>query len=205
MRTCATEILFREGAAMGLDRDDAVIRRRVLQKLGVITEESAARAAPSRCRAGGRTCASTPSAMRIPALVGFDQVMFDPARHGARLDVRSRRGARATACRRAKPDDDAATARCCRHRRPTLAADLLARDFGDEFADVRDRAAARHWSGPVASGYGVHLVRVTTSTPGRSGDARRSASRVERDWRTIDVALANEILLPGRRCRSTTS
>ena len=44
------EILFREGVAMGLDRDDLMIRRRVQQKLVVITEESAARPENERAR-----------------------------------------------------------------------------------------------------------------------------------------------------------
>jgi len=36
------EILYREGVALGLDRDDAVIKRRVRQKLDVLFEESIA-------------------------------------------------------------------------------------------------------------------------------------------------------------------
>jgi hypothetical protein len=33
------EILYREGAALGLDRDDIVVKRRVRQKLEVMEEE----------------------------------------------------------------------------------------------------------------------------------------------------------------------
>jgi hypothetical protein len=41
------EILYREGAALRLDRDDPVIKRRVRQKLEVIAEEQQARDAPT--------------------------------------------------------------------------------------------------------------------------------------------------------------
>lgn len=40
------EILYREGEALGLARDDPVVKRRVRQKFEVISEESLARDAP---------------------------------------------------------------------------------------------------------------------------------------------------------------
>ena len=106
------EVLFREGAAMGLDRDDAVIRRRVQQKLVVIAEESDARAAPTDAELQAYLGKHADRYAR-PAIVGFDQVMFDPMRHGASLRCRRRRRARATACRR-EAGRRWATARCCR-------------------------------------------------------------------------------------------
>ena len=36
------EILYREGVALGLDRDDIVVKRRVRQKIEVMAEEEAA-------------------------------------------------------------------------------------------------------------------------------------------------------------------
>lgn len=69
---------------MGLDRDDLVIRRRVLQALGGHTKESAAATAPSDAapeaylKAHAERCA-------LPGTIGFEQVMFDPVRRGKRL------------------------------------------------------------------------------------------------------------------------
>ena len=40
------EIMYREGRALGLDRDDSVIKRRVRQKLEVLSEEVIERAPP---------------------------------------------------------------------------------------------------------------------------------------------------------------
>jgi hypothetical protein len=40
------EIMYREGLALGLDRDDPVIKRRVRQKLDIVVEEQLAVAAP---------------------------------------------------------------------------------------------------------------------------------------------------------------
>ena len=41
------EVLYREAVAMGLDRDDTIVRRRLRQKLEFLTEETAEMAAPS--------------------------------------------------------------------------------------------------------------------------------------------------------------
>ena len=74
------EILYREGVAMGLDRDDSVIRRRVLQKLDVLSEESAGEAAPGD--ADLETWLQKNAARYAqPAVLDFEQVMFDPVRH----------------------------------------------------------------------------------------------------------------------------
>jgi hypothetical protein len=42
------EVLYREALALGLDRDDTVIRRRLRQKMEFVSEDFAAQAEPSR-------------------------------------------------------------------------------------------------------------------------------------------------------------
>lgn len=183
------EILFREGVAMGLDRDDPVIRRRVQQKMVVITEESAARAAPPDAELEDYLSKHAERYVR-PAAIGFDQVMFDAVRRGSRLDAVL---AAALARLRAGANPDmigdssllpAATA--------TIPADLVARDYGDDFATSVIALPVGMWSGPVASGYGVHLVRVTSRTPGRPATLAEVRTAVERDWENDRRVLANE-------------
>ena len=41
------EVWYREAVALGLDRDDTIIRRRLRQKLEFLTEETAERTAPA--------------------------------------------------------------------------------------------------------------------------------------------------------------
>ena len=45
--------------------------------------------------------------------------------------------------------------------------DLLGRDYGDDFATTLVALPLGAWRGPIASGYGMHLVRINTKTPGR--------------------------------------
>ena len=183
------EVLFREGVAMGLDRDDPVIRRRVLQKMGVITEESAARLAPADAELENYLRKHA-ERYRIPALVGFEQVMFDPVRHGSRLDADL--AAALVRLRGGTLPDTIGDSSLLPASVATTSADLVARDFGDKFAASVIALPLGTWSGPVASGYGVHLVRVTSMTPGRPATLAEVRAAVEGDWENDRRLLANE-------------
>lgn len=173
------EVLYREGVALGLDRDDTVIRRRVLQKLDVISEESMSQEAPSDAVLDIWLQQHAASYAQ-PAVLDFEQVLFDPVRHGARLQadidaalLRLRAGADPS-----KIGDQSLL--------PTRAlaspADMVARDFGEQFASVLVAAPLGVWQGPVNSGYGVHLVRVDKRVPGHPAALAEVRTAVERDW-----------------------
>jgi len=173
------EILFREGVAMGLDRDDQVIRRRVQQKIIVISEESAARPVPTDAELEGYLSKHGERYGRA-AVIGFDQVMLDPRRHGSALKA-DLAAALARLTSGAKPDTMGDSSLL-----PTtvgaVPADLLARDYGDAFTTSLATLPVDTWSGPVASGYGVHLVRVTSRMPGGPATLAEVRTAVERDW-----------------------
>jgi hypothetical protein len=182
------EILFREGVAMGLDRDDPVIRRRVQQKLDVIAEESQARSAPSEADLAEYLGKHAERYAR-PAVVGFDQVMFDPVRRRANLDA-DLAGALARLRAGAKPDT-VGDSSLLPANSTAIPADRLARDFGEDFAGYVLALPVGDWSGPVSSGYGVHLVRVNSKTPGRPATLDEVRTAVERDWENDRRVRAN--------------
>jgi hypothetical protein len=78
------EVLYREALALGLDRDDTIIRRRLRQKMEFVSEDFAARAEPSddELRAYLRTY---PEVFAIEPRFTFRQVYLDPQRRGANL------------------------------------------------------------------------------------------------------------------------
>jgi parvulin-like peptidyl-prolyl isomerase len=61
-------------------------------------------------------------------------------------------------------------------------ADMVARDFGEQFASALVAAPLGVWQGPVTSGYGVHLVRVSQRVPGHPATLADVRAAVERDW-----------------------
>jgi hypothetical protein len=183
------EILYREGVAMGLDRDDSVIRRRVLQKVDVLTEESLGQQAPSDAVLAA-WLQKNATHYAQPAVLDFEQVLFDPARRGARL-----RSDVATALARLRAGADPATLgdrSLLPVRTSASPADLVARDFGEDFAAALITLPVGAWQGPVRSGYGVHLVRVTRRIAGRPATLAEVRSSVERDWESERRAQAKE-------------
>jgi hypothetical protein len=183
------EVLYREGVDLGLDRDDTVIRRRVLQKLDIISEETAGQEAPGDAVL---TAWLHDHADRYaqPAVLDFEQVLFDPARHGQRL----------------QSDLDAALARLRSGADPTKLGDgsllpmhvsaspldAVARDFGDAFARALLKLPVGEWRGPVNSGYGQHLVRVSRLVPARPSTLDEVRGSVERDFESDRRAHARE-------------
>lgn len=173
------ELVYREGVALHLDRDDPVIRRRVVQKLDVLAEESAAQQAADDAELQ-RYLQQHAERYALPAEVAFSQVLFDPNRHGAQLETDMQAGLqRLEAGTSPEQVGD-------RTQLPaTVAAtpvDLLARDFGDEFAQALPQLPVGQWSGPVASGFGAHWVLLSSLTPGRPATLDEVRKAVERDW-----------------------
>jgi hypothetical protein len=151
------EILYREGVALGLDQDDAVVKRRVRQKLEVLAEEESARGAPTDAELAAYL-ASDPTRFTRPGAVTFEQVLFDSATASAQLSralVAARRGADVATLGRAT---------MLPSRVEAMPLDLVARDFGAAFAAQLEQLPLNEWSGPVASTFGVHLVRLSART-----------------------------------------
>jgi peptidyl-prolyl cis-trans isomerase C len=59
----------------------------------------------------------------------------------------------------------------------------LARTFGGPFVDAVSALEPGDWQGPVASGYGLHLVQVTGRTPSRLPEWRQVRERILEDMR----------------------
>lgn len=173
------EILYREGVAIGLDRDDAVIKRRVLQKLEVLSEETGTLNPPSDAELTAYLNAHAAEYAKQP-VIGFQQVLFDPVRHGANLEADFNTALaklQAGANPEALGDSSLLPA-----KQEAIAADMLARDFGDEFAKALLSLPVGSWQGPVRSGFGVHIVRVNSRTPGQASALSEVRAAVQRDW-----------------------
>lgn len=181
------EILYREGVALGLDRDDPVIRRRVGQKLEMMAEEQLAGDAPTDAQLEDYLQRNA-ERFRLPARVSFEQITFDgeaPVEEVERAVARARRALAAGA----EPATLGAPTLLPRHV-DDQPIDLVARDFGKTFAGRIADVAPGGWQGPIASAFGAHLVRVTRRTPATlpTLDAVRKA--VTREWESERRATA---------------
>ncbi len=188
------EMLYREGLSAGLDREDEVVRRRVAQRMVSLNEGMVA-AVPQEAelQAWMRT---HPAAYRTAPRYTLHQVYFDPGRHGAQL-TGEMQAARALLSQddRTSPGD----ATLLPSSVDAMAAEDLAAVFGTAFVHALDRAPLGEWSGPIASGFGMHLVRVDARTPARMPALAEVRDDVERDWLRDRTQRANRAYLAALR------
>ena len=88
------EVYYREALALGLDKDDIVIRRRLQQKIEFVSDDVAAQAAPTDAELNAYLQAH-PDAFRVEPQFTFRQVYLNPEKHGAEPCARRRATARA--------------------------------------------------------------------------------------------------------------
>ena len=158
-------ILYREALAMGLDKDDIIIRRRLSQKLSFMFEDLLQPKPPTDEELQAYFQENI-DAYSLPARVTMTQVFIDPDKHGDQtLEY-----AAAMKTMLERSDDPAASGRAAADSfmlqayHPERAEAELARDFGGEFARSVFELEPGKWHGPVLSGYGTHLVYVSHRT-----------------------------------------
>lgn len=173
------EVMYREGLAMGLDKYDAVIKRRVRQKLDVISEEIGNQKAPSDAELNAYLAKNAEVFRRAPIL-SFEQVFFSG---DAPAETVERQSAEALAqLNKGAPLDSVGQATMLPATVTLMPADLVARDFGEEFAKQLETLPLNVWQGPIASGMGAHLVRITERKPSELPPLASIRPQVLREW-----------------------
>jgi peptidyl-prolyl cis-trans isomerase C len=177
------QVYYREALALGLDQGDEVVVRRMRRKMEGMAVADAE--------------TQTPSDTELQAMIDKDPARYaeDPLTSFEQLYL----GA-----------DSPETRRTAEQQRAILrsgkavpvlpipipgkfsdasGADISAQ-FGDEFTlGLRDQPLGL-WSGPVASGLGLHLVRVTMRGAAQPPVLAKVRQRVENDWRVAATAKA---------------
>ena len=162
------EIAYRESQAMQLDRDDIVIRRRLRQKLEMLTEDLASMAPPTDEDLQQFLDANA-DAFRVPGVTTFRHVFFNTdeddgtARERAMTLLAALRGGSAVDLESAGDQ--------------TLLPAHLERFAADIWALEPER-----WHGPVESAFGLHLVYIEERTDGRNPELDEVINRVTREW-----------------------
>jgi parvulin-like peptidyl-prolyl isomerase len=162
------EVLYREGLAMGLDKDDTIVKRRMAQKMQFLAEDVAAAHEPSTAELKA-WFERNREKFALPRRYSFRHVYFSPDKRGknAQLDASN------TLAKIAGQQEDSKIAVSTGDsfmfqdyygdRTPSA----IAKEFGPQFAVVLEKLTPGSWQGPVESGYGWHLVFVDTVIPGR--------------------------------------
>ena len=169
------EITYREGLSLGLDKDDAVIKRRIRQKYDLIAEEEE-RTDPTDADLAAYLKAH-PAEFARPAVVSFDQIYFDPVT----TSPDTVGAVKAALAQGADPAKFGQPSMLPRHV-ASSSIELVARDFGDGFSRQIAAAPVGRWEGPLVSGIGVHLVRVSARAAPVLPRLDEVRAAVAREW-----------------------
>ncbi len=177
------EALYREAQALGLDRNDYIIKRRMIQKVDFITQGFA--------EAGSKLDETEISAFYEtnktrfvePAIITFTHVFFDAGRHGPEgalpaaekklIELNSDRAAFSDAPKFGDrfPYGVNYVERTGEHVASHFGEDMMQAVFALEPTD-------RQWRGPIKSTHGVHLVMVVKKQPAKTPPLAEIRDRV---------------------------
>jgi peptidyl-prolyl cis-trans isomerase C len=183
------EILFRRGVALGLDRDDEIVRRRVVQKMQFLLHDVQA---PPEPRQAELSAYFDQHEQRYwsPPRVTFSHVYFssnegdDVARARARHALqRAIQGEDASSLGDSFPD---------LHHFAAYEPEQVYRLFGrTELAAATFAVPVGGWMGPYRSSFGWHLVRVEARQESQRPTFAEVSDRVRTDYLSDEQARRN--------------
>jgi hypothetical protein len=176
------ELFAREARALGLDQNDTIVRRRLAQKLEFLIDDTSRIVEPADTELRRFYDANTQH-FRTAARISFTQLFFNPERRPhAETDAKAALVSISTT----GGDDRAITM-----GDPTLLetefhdvdAQTVSNVFGADFARTVFLLKPGSWAGPVKSGYGVHLVRITDLRTATLRPFQEVRPKVLQEWR----------------------
>jgi hypothetical protein len=172
------EVLYREGLAMGLDKDDTIVRRRLAQKVEFLMGDVSGVTEPDDATLQAYYDENA-ERYREPPRLSFSHIYFNTDRRGEQAATDAR--ALLERLRAASP-------------RVTQAP-----DEGDPFMLPRVYVDKR--TGPVASAYGLHLVYIASREEASQPPLDQVRSRLTNDWLVEQRRVADEQIYQRLRSR----
>jgi hypothetical protein len=198
------EVLYREGLAMGLDKDDTIVKRRMAQKMQFLAEDVAAAHEPSTAELKAWFDKNNKK-FALPSRYSFRHLYFSPDKRGRNAQEDASHAMSKIA---GQPEDSKLAASLGDQfmfqdyygdRTP----EAIAKEFGPQFAVALENLKPGSWQGPVESGYGWHLVFLDTVIPGRTPAFEEMESDVKTAWLAEQKQQAWQKSYAGMRAKYT--
>ena len=176
------EVYYREALALGLDRNDTILRRRMMQKMEFLSNDLADMVSPDEA-ALNQYFLENQNKYELPARISFAHIYFSLDKHGNQVfedaeKVLAAVQASASVIRASEQGDPFMYQYDFTLQTPSQ----IARIFGQEFAEQIFQLKTDDWQGPVKSGYGLHLVRVDEKVAARMPELATVIEKVSADW-----------------------
>lgn len=177
------EVYFREALALGLDTDDQVIRRWLVQKMQFLSEDIAM-LSDSSDEVVRAFYEEHLEDYRLPPRLTFSHIYFSSDRRG---EEATRDAERIRVALNALPEPpvrapDRGDRFILEHDYESVTPAEIGRLFGPDFGERLSSLGVGTWSGPITSGFGLHLVRIDVREEGYLPPFEEVGERVRLDF-----------------------
>lgn len=185
------EIYYREALALGLDKDDTIIRRRLRNKMEFLNQAEAEAAVATQAELEAHLKANQKK-FEIEPAVAFRHVFLSPDKRRLTIDTDA---AALLEYLLANPEiavDSLGDSTLLPPELPMTGNGAISKMFGPEFADAIDQLTPGKWAGPIKSAFGLHIVLVLERRPSRIPALDEVRDAVAREWANEKRAAIDE-------------
>ncbi len=171
------EVYYREALALGLDQNDTILRRRLMQKMEFLSNDLAELNQPDEA-ALNKYFLDNQDKYELPARVSFTHIYFSLDKRGAKVVEDAKSVLAGLNVLRAPERGDSFMMQYDFVQETPFEVERL---FGKGFAEQLFRAEINTWLGPIESGYGLHLVRISEKIDSRMPELASVIDKVRTD------------------------
>jgi hypothetical protein len=191
------EVLYREALAVGLDQNDVVVRRRMVQKMELLSQDLALLADPTDQELQS-FFQERQEEYRVPPQLSFSHVYFNPDRRGVAMEDDARRALAGLRAGTLPPQraPELGDRFMLPYDYTRLSPLEVQQQFGARFAEALVELEPG-WHGPIVSGYGLHLVNVRERVESRIPEYAEIRDRLVTDYNRMRSERAKNALYEG--------
>jgi hypothetical protein len=168
------EVLYREALAMNLDHNDEIVKRRLAQKMEFLSDGLAESLQPTEEMLVTYYEENKENYKKSP-IYTMQQVYFSEEK---RVNVFED----AKSALKSENPEELGDNISLSSQYTTVSALKIARDYGSAFATALDSLPIGEWTGPIYSGFGVHIIFITEKKPSSYFTFNEVAAKVNVDY-----------------------
>jgi hypothetical protein len=203
--TIREEVLYREALAMGLDRNDGIIRRRLKQKIEFLTDDIATIRVPTDSELE-TFLRDNPETFREDASYSFHQVFINSDTRGESAIAY----ANDLLAQLQSADLDTRAIEATGDQLRMLATSFenidengVRRTLGSLFLEGLQEIEVGSWQGPIRSGFGMHLIYLDSIIAREAPELESVRAAVVSEWTLEQQRLMNEEVYANLRAKYT--
>jgi len=168
---------YREALALGLDQNDTILRRRLMQKMEFLSNDLAELNSPDES-ALNKYFIDNQEKYKLPDRVSFTHIYFSWEKRGEKVVEDAMSVLSGLNALRAPELGDSFMMQYDFVQETPFEVERL---FGKEFAEQLFKSEINTWQGPIESGYGLHLVQISEKIDSRMPDLASVIDKVRTD------------------------